>query len=53
MVPYTFQVLAKISQNLNECSLAPARKISAIARMLAFKLASIARNFVNPSLCAL
>ena len=50
MVPYNFQVLAKIglssicSQKLDGCSLTRARKIFAIARMLGF---SITRNFVN------
>ena len=44
MVPENLQVLAKFalcpicSQNLDECSLAGARKIFAIARMLRFSL---------------
>ena len=44
MVPENLQVLAKFglcsicSQNLDECSLARARKIFAIARMLGFSL---------------
>ena len=44
MVPKNFQVLAKFglcsicSQNLDECSLARARKIFVIARMLGFVL---------------
>ena len=42
IVPSNFQVLAKFglcsicSQNLNECSLARARKLFALARMLGF-----------------
>ena len=53
MVPYNFQVLAKFgfcsicSQKLDVCSLARARKIFSISRMLGF---SITQNFVNRDL---